>query len=148
MGRINFRNAIVTVLALLAIGLCLRLLGQEAAQKEQEPTIKKSDPTYDWRNVTGGIWAAHITQFPQDDNEKDKPEFSVLRVSREEYKEFRHHRVKFLNQHKIFSKDVNKQANCPVASGTPVNPSGTGYYLVFAHWPNSTALCTAYPIGG
>lgn len=148
MGRINFRVGMVSTLALLVVALSFGLFAQEAAEKqEQESKTKKPEPTYDWKKGAEGVWKAHITQFPGDGGEKSKPEFSVLRVTAEEYKEFRHHRREFLNHHQVFSKDVNKQATCPIASGVPVNPTGAGYYLVILHWPNSTALCTAYPIG-
>ena len=99
-----------------------------------------------WKKVADGIWEAEVPGFSEDRKEDVKPEFAVLRLSEAQYDEFEKDHVGFLNRHKIFARPVNKQEVCSAAKPQKEKPEEAGFwYLVFTHWPSSTAACQAYP---
>jgi len=132
-----------TILCVALLAVSLPVLAQESAQ--QTSASPTTTATAKWEKVADGIWAVKIPRFPEDKKEDVKPEFAVLRLSEARYDEFQKNHVEFLNKHKIFSKAVNKQEVCSAAKPQKEKSEVQFWYTMFAHWPNSTAACQAYP---
>jgi hypothetical protein len=151
MGRVHFRVSIVNMLALLALSMSasLPVSGQESAEQNKPPAheVRSSEKTYSWTKVADGLWEAHISRFRKDPDEKNKPEFAVLRLSSEKYEDFQKDRKEFLNKHKIFGANVKKQALFTPPPEQAVDPEPEEYYVIVAHWPGSTAAVTVYAGG-
>jgi hypothetical protein len=141
IGRIKIELASAAGLALLVISIVISTPGfaQEAAQK---PAASAKE-IHIWSKVVDGIWVAKVPRFS--DKEELKPEFAVFRLSAARYEEFEKNPKDFLNDHKTFSRPVNKVETCQ----TPLKPDPKVdyWYVVVPHWPGSTALCQAYPGG-
>jgi hypothetical protein len=94
--------------------------------------------------LADGIWEAKIPRFV-DEDEGDKPEFGVVRLTAATYAEFQKEPKEFLNEHTVFAKKVKVVlAGCPAAKPKTEDPKAEYWYLVLAHWPGSTAACRAY----
>jgi hypothetical protein len=152
MGRITFRLARVAsvTLLLMAFGTAVRGFAQEAEQEKKPATheLSEKEKTYTWKKVADGIWEAHIARFPHDRKEKDKPEFAVLRLSAEKYKEFQKDRKEFLNKYGILKAKVKKQELFTPPPPQEEDPDPDVYYLVLSHWPGSAVAAVTYSGGG
>ena len=151
MGRVYFRVVSVAGLALLlmSMGASRPVLAQESAKQEKPAAhgTPSQDRTYTWRKKAEGVWEAHVSRFPDDTNEKNKPEFAVLRLSADRYQEFLKDRLAFLNKYKIFSAEVKKQSLFTEPPPQAEDPPPEQYYVVVPHWPASTAAATTYAGG-
>lgn len=141
----HFKAVFLRVIC-LALVLNIPALAQEAAAT-QKPAASKTSSRYNygpWKKVAEGIWKANISRFPNASGQPKNPEFAVVRLSSARYDEFQQNRKGFLNDHKIFSKDVNKQDSCSAAN-PQTQPKGDAYYYILVpHWPGSSAACAAY----
>lgn len=150
MGRVYFRVVSVTSLALLLMSMGVtRSVAQESTEQKKSVRheLLPKERTYNWKKVDEGIWEAHVSRFPHDEKEKNKPEFAILRLSSEKYTEFQKDRKEFLNKHKIFEAKVKKQTLFTEPPPQEEDPPPDQYYVVVPHWPGSTAAVTTYAGG-
>lgn len=145
MGRL--KSAVLGVTSVTLLGIALPTLAQEAAQQSNPApsTTSKTMSRGPWKKVADGVWKAHIARFYDKKEGKEKPEFAVIRLTAANYAEFQKDHKKFLNDHKIFERDVNKQDTCTATEPQQQKTEDAYWYLVVSHWPGSSALCVAYP---
>lgn len=151
MGRFKYGVISVTFLALLAGSIPLLAQENTKASDEQKRAGHKmtdKEKTYSWKRIDEGIWEAHVSRFPHDKDEKDKPEFAILRLSSPRYQDFQKNHGDFLIKHKIFEADVKREAGFTAPPPQTEDPAPTQYYVVIAHWPESTYFVTTYAGGG
>lgn len=151
MGRFKYGVISVTFLSLLLWSMPLLAQENAKAGDEQKPAshkISSKAKTYDWKKIDEGIWEAHISRFPHDKNEKEKPEFAILRLSSQRYQEFQKERKEFLIKHKIFEADVKRESGYREPPPQAQDPDPTEYYVMIPHWPGSTYFATTYSGGG
>jgi len=143
MGRIRAEIVSVACLALLAVGLPA---GAQSAQEMKPAPASAAKPERRgiWVKVEDGIWKASIPRF-SDKEEEVKPEFAVVRLAAAKYEELQKDPKKFLNEHKIFDKDIKQLDVCLAAQPKEDGPKISYWYISMQHWPGSSARCQAFP---
>jgi hypothetical protein len=136
----------------IAIASCLlfllvstRTVAQQSATKGGAAAVKKTTPVvegtcnkHDWA-IHHGVCRRKVQKLF--DNE---PEFAILRLSAEQYKDFQKDPKEFLNKHETFDKPVRKATTFSEAK-PETDPPGDAWYVMVAHWPGSTASGKAFP---
>jgi hypothetical protein len=132
---------LLSITFLLSMLVSMPVVGQTSAPKsdEHKATARKPLPP-PWKIVKG----LKIAKVPPATDQE--PEFAIMRLSANEYKEFKENPKEFVNKHHLFSHDVKVLDSCPEAQPPKGDPPTDGsYYIMMPHWPGSTAMCTAYP---
>jgi hypothetical protein len=97
--------------------------------------------------VDEGIWEAHVSRFPSAKKGKKEPEFAILRLSADRYKEFQKDAVGFVNKHGVFGVPANRPSVMTPPPPQVEDPQPDVYYVIVPHWPGSTIAATAYAGG-
>ena len=151
MGRINVGTMSVTFVALLVMTMPTFAQENEHNEHKEKSTPKTcyamgtKEKGSIWAKCADGVWEAHIPRFVDEEEGKEKPEFAAVRLTAARYAEFQKGTKDFLNDNKIFSKNVNRLESCPATKPKEDDPQNAYWYLMVAHWPGSTALCYANP---
>jgi hypothetical protein len=128
------------LVCLLSLVLSVPLLGQQSAAKPSSSGDSSSSKITAWLEKAPGVKVTTVPR-PQD----GQPEFAILQLKADAYKEFQKDPKEFLNKLKIFSKPIYKVSTCPrAASKTDPAPDETYYYVVITHWPTSDAAYQVY----
>jgi hypothetical protein len=125
------------LLPLLLLPTCETCFAQNAAPKEQ-----KENPAPEWKKLGEGVqvlklWESIGPQWPQ---------VVLLKLSREEYKEFHKHPMEYLNKLKVFGDTPTRRVvRCHLArieEKVAKSPS-IEYLVVGKHDYDSTSLVTS-----
>jgi hypothetical protein len=124
--------------------LTVTSLAQQAAGKEGSSYESSSAKTHPWIEGPPGVMFVVVPQ-----PEKNEPEFVILQLKPDAYKEFLKDKEKFLNRlqehFKIVSKPIRKLSTCPLPeSKDDPPPDKTYHYVVITHWPTSDAAYQVY----
>lgn len=74
------------------------------------------------------------------------PEFAILRLTDDTYREFQKDHKTFVNKYHVFSKLVNNLPDCIGPSPEKQKPTSDDpeWYVMMPHWPESNARCVVY----
>jgi len=74
------------------------------------------------------------------------PEFAILQLTDDTYREFQKEPKTFVNKYKVFSKPVNNLPDCigPSPEKQKQTSDDSGWYVMMPHWPESNARCVVY----
>ncbi|HEY1271781.1 MAG TPA: hypothetical protein VGF08_07335 [Terriglobales bacterium] len=143
MLRINKLILGLTALAVFCLGTALYV--QPTAAKPMLDAGSSSKDIKIWVDKGDGVQIAQIPRFIKDANE---PEFAILRLSVDKYKEFQKDPLAFLNHIPTFSQPIKKANKCSDCEYSPKSDSkdpSDPYFIVIGHWPGSKAIYQIYP---
>jgi hypothetical protein len=95
-----------------------------------------------WSKISEGINVARVSRPVA-----KGPEFAILQLTDDTYREFQKDPKAFVNKYKVFSKPVNTLPDCigPSPEKQKQTSDDPAWYVMMPHWPASNARCVIYP---
>lgn len=134
---------------ILILSLCLVVLLQVRAQTGNKmvlakATEAKADVSIQWENVDG----VHILRSWQLEGASSWPQTAIMRMSNDQYLRFSQDPngfMAFVNEQKVFSKDVIEAGPWVTLSSVHQQGAPTGWLLTLYHGKMSTMIVSALP---
>ena len=125
----------VTVASVLLILVASVTLSYQSAEGEADSRSGS------WSKLSEGVNVAKVSR-----SVAKGPEFAILQLTDDTYREFQKDPKAFVNKYKVFSKPVNNLPDCigPSPEKQKQTSDDPGWYVMMPHWPESNARCVVY----
>jgi hypothetical protein len=130
-----------TIIGLATVACVLLILVASVALSYQSAEGEADSRSGSWLKVSEGVNVARVSRPVA-----KGPEFAILQLTDDTYREFQKDPKTFVNKYKVFSKPVNNLPDC--IGPSPEKQKQTGddpvWYVMMPHWPESNARCVVY----
>ena len=130
-----------TIIGTATVTCFLLILAASVALSHQSAEGEADSQSGTWLKLSEGVNVARVARPVA-----KAPEFAILQLTDDAYREFQKDPKAFVNKYKVFSKPVNELPDCIGPSPEKQKPTSgdPAWYVMMPHWPASNARCVIY----
>jgi len=130
-----------TIIGLATVACVLLILVASMALSYQSAEGGADSQSGSWSKLSEGVNVARVARPVA-----KGPEFAILQLTDDAYREFQKDHKAFVNKYKVFSKSVNQLPDCigPSPEKQKQTSDDPQWYVMMPHWPSSNGRCVIY----